>query len=310
MSVTYSYAGGSYEQSRSLGAHGLQLTQRQNAGQPRRILHALQNNLLTGNATHLEAFVFDVYALDFGEEGAGLHGRLVEQQSSMVADAVEFLIETCELSSVTIVAHSIGGYATRLALVDYPELPNMVRNVITLATPHAYPVLAIEPSLHRVFSRFGQEQNTQVALISIGGGWRDEMIPPRSCQAPNALNLGAVDIMSNGRKTVPLLGMDHRAIVWCHNLLSKVREIIFTLNRNDDKDAPIRLREVANRLEIPSDYNYLDSVERTRMVYVVRQKKNVVTDQESSHFSYNALRLDRNPSDGGDLYWRRMVSCT
>ena len=136
------------------------------------------------------------------------------------------------------------------------------------------------------------------------------MIPPRSCQAPNALNLGAVDIMSNGRKTVPLLGMDHRAIVWCHNLLSKVREIIFTLNRNDDKDAPIRLREVANRLEIPSDYNYLDSVERTRMVYVVRQKKNVVTDQESSHFSYNALRLDRNPSDGGDLYWRRMVSCT
>eukprot|EP00977_Amphora_coffeiformis_P010590 scaffold2500_cov176-Amphora_coffeaeformis.AAC.1 len=259
--------GGSYEQSRSLGAHGLQLTQRQNAGQPRRVLHALQNNLLTGNATDLDSFIFDVYALDFGEEGAGLHGRLVEQQSSMVADAVEFLIETCQLPFITIVAHSIGGYATRLALADYPELLSSVRNVITLATPHAYPILAIEPSLHRVFARLDQQQNTQLALVSIGGAWRDEMIPPHSCQTPNALNLGTVDIMSSGRKKAPLLGMDHRAVVWCHNLLSRVREIIFTLNRSDENDAPARLREVAQRLDIPSDYNYLDSVKRTRMAY-------------------------------------------
>ena len=255
--------GGSYQQSRSLGAHGLQLTARQNIGLTRRALRALGTNEWTGNATSLESFVFDVYALDFGEEGAGLHGAIVERQSTMIADAVEFLVETCHLHSVAIVAHSIGGFATRLALIDYPALQNMVQNVVTLATPHAYPVFAIEPSLHRIFARLNQDINS-VAMVSISGGLRDEMIPPDAVQAEFSMNLLATDIMKKGDNSLPLLGMDHRAIVWCHNLLLPVRHILFSLTRREGTNPQKRLQKVANALRIPSDYDYRSSLDKMR----------------------------------------------
>lgn len=256
--------GGSYQQSRSLGAHGLQLTAANNPAQKRRVLQAIQNNEWTGNATDVDSFVFDVYALDFGEEGAGLHGRLVELQSAMVADSVEFLVETCHLESVIVVAHSIGGYAVRLALFDYPQLRSVVHNVITLATPHLHPVLSIELSVHRIHARMEQEDFIQnnVALVSIGGGLRDEMIPPHLCRASqdSVLNVAATDIVVPGSKMPPLLGMDHRAIVWCYNLLLPLRQIIFTLRTSDSRNARDRIRSVTESLGLPEDYDYLDSV--------------------------------------------------
>ena len=266
--------GGSYQQSRSLGAHGLQMTEQRNSMHSRRAVQALRNNIWTGNATTLESFVYDVYALDFGEEGAGLHGRLVEDQSTMVTNAVNFLAEMCKFRSVTIVAHSIGGYATILALAENPALQSVVRSVVTLATPHANPILAVEPSLHRVHARIRQAIMPNVALVSISGGLRDEMIPPEACHAANALNLAATDIMLSGEKSSsPLLGMDHRAIVWCHNLLVPVRQILFALHDSENKNKEERLREVSTRIGLSDTYNYLDSINNIRSTYVVRYAK-------------------------------------
>jgi hypothetical protein len=237
----------------------------------RQAVEALRKNKWTGNATNLESFVFDVYALDFGEEGAGLHGILVQQQSDMVAEAIHFLVQTCQFDRITIVAHSIGGYAARLALVEYPDLQKIVRHLITLGTPHTHPVLAIDLSLHRIHARLNTPVLPLVTTISISGGLRDEMIPPDSTPSNSAINILASDIMDVGETTVPLLGMDHRAIVWCHNLLSPVRRILFALSRStgETDDPSTKLLHLAEILNLPMDYDYVASLRQMRLAATV-----------------------------------------
>jgi triacylglycerol esterase/lipase EstA (alpha/beta hydrolase family) len=204
--------GGSYEQSRSLGAHGLQLTGARNVLQERRVVSALQRNEWSGatstntstnTSTDIDNFIFDVYAVDFGEEGGGLHGDLILEQGLFVGQAVQKLVQDCQLQDIVLVGHSMGGFAARLASILVPETRPHIRNIVTLATPHAG---AWNPSLFHIHEHMKMmtststststvdtdsgddndnknsntvQQNT--ALISIAGGLRDEMILPEAC---------------------------------------------------------------------------------------------------------------------------------
>jgi hypothetical protein len=82
---------GSYSQSRSVGAHGLHLTQRGNGQEVVRALNALRNNLWTGDAKEEGSFLYDVYSVDFAGQGAALHGKFLLWQSEFVASAVQQL---------------------------------------------------------------------------------------------------------------------------------------------------------------------------------------------------------------------------
>jgi hypothetical protein len=96
-----------------------------------------------------------------------------------------------------------------------------------------------------------------VTMISISGGLRDEMIPPEACQVPPPIISNRDDDRRNNKidsrkasefvssaflassvmrggggpssTEEDIFGMDHRAIVWCYDLLCKVRELIFSL---------------------------------------------------------------------------------
>jgi pimeloyl-ACP methyl ester carboxylesterase len=270
--------GGSYAQSRSLGAHGLQLTHRNNPRATREALAALGNGPPHPNVPSLANFTFDVYAVDFGEEGAGLHGALVERQAAFVAHAVAYLTSTCpspQPNSLVIVAHSMGGLVARVALAQHSTL--RVDALLTLATPHAHPVLAMEPSLHVIHARLATAQHaTQIPIVSIGGGFRDELIPPASCRLTSTngdpttttssrLTLAAVDLMTAGVQEAthpPQFGMDHRAIVWCHNLLRPIRSILFALLQQGPDG------RLLQTLDLPADYDYARSVEASHADFV------------------------------------------
>lgn len=250
---------GSYEQSRSLGAHGLQLTGRTSDNTvEKRILQKL-NDLTTNKSTmsamnistdsksipaDIADFFYDVFAVDFGEEGGAFHGALLERQSFFIAQVVQSLARTCGLEEIHIVAHSIGGVSARLASSTYKTEMMSVRNIVTLGTPHAAGVLSWDPSMSSVYNRLNAQSGIptdQALLVSISGGLRDEMIPPRLCNAgpaANRLSLLSTQIMRpaavEGKDSPPNLGMDHRAVVWCHNLLSEVRVILFILSTTTD----------------------------------------------------------------------------
>ena len=84
---------GSYMQSRSIGAHGIQLTGARGLQQQQKVLHALTNNLWKGlEATNISQFVFDVYAMDFQEQGAALHAQFLWTQTAFVASAIQHIV--------------------------------------------------------------------------------------------------------------------------------------------------------------------------------------------------------------------------
>jgi PGAP1-like protein len=81
---------GSYSQARSLGAHGTQWTKAQQDS--RRGVRALRMGEWSGKTSRLDQFVYEVYAVDFAEQGGAWHGRFLEAQSDFVAQVTEQLV--------------------------------------------------------------------------------------------------------------------------------------------------------------------------------------------------------------------------
>jgi pimeloyl-ACP methyl ester carboxylesterase len=238
---------GTYDQARSLGAHGFGLTE---ARESREEVRAAQERILAANDTlfhseEKEDFVYSVYALDFGEQGGALHGRFLDSQSDFLASVVEQLMEDCShIPRVTLVAHSMGGIVSRKLLRERKDLP--IQQLITLATPHDNPLYAFDKSIADFYRQWlspplqhDDEDQNQPMVFSYVGGLRDEMIHPEACkvtddiQSPNAWNTLARS--KHSRIPNPLeskkpnihnanLGMDHRAIVWCSQVLQIVRK--------------------------------------------------------------------------------------
>ena len=256
---------GSFSQARSLGAHGtrwvgpyaksksdaqiydsLQTGRGMHNGllphESRPVLSEGHYQGVVGRLSkdHLDDFVMDVYSLDFNGEGAALHHSTLLRQADFFAKSIETLATGCSVSGeegITVVAHSIGAWVVRLALRMHPHLESngWVRNVVTLASPHSFIPYAVDASVHEMTSRLNKKgENQDVAVVSISGGLRDEMIPPEVCPVPSSSGLASKSylasvISGSASKEQPRFGMDHRAIVWCYDLLSEIRTAIFSM---------------------------------------------------------------------------------
>ena len=77
----------------------------------------------------------------------------------------------------------MGGYVARLTPLRHPQTHPLLRNIITLATPHSNPLYAFDESVHEVHQTIQNEQHNDTLIISISGGLRDEMIEPSACYA-------------------------------------------------------------------------------------------------------------------------------
>ncbi len=259
---------GSFSQSRSLGAHGTRWTGPYNdATTDRKIFESLRSGkgmhdgtqLLQENFTddvelmmgllssqHQDGFVMDVFALDFGEEGAALHSSKILNQADFVARAIEAMVEGCHIGDnrkgITIVAHSIGAWAVRASLDMNPHLVSKgwVKNVINLASPLQAIPYAVDSGVHDIVQTLNERGNgdkkRNVAMVSVSGGLRDELIPPTlSRDQSESFLASSILEMKAATKTKTKFGMDHRCIVWCYDLLTRIREVIFMLAVTTDR---------------------------------------------------------------------------
>lgn len=99
---------GSYMQSRSIGAHGIQLTGARDHRRAQQVIQALlassssvsssssgQPAWAGRSAANESLFTFDVYSLDFQEEGGAWHAQFLWAQTAFAAKAVQLLV-VCE----------------------------------------------------------------------------------------------------------------------------------------------------------------------------------------------------------------------
>jgi len=308
---------GSYMQSRSIGAHGIRLTGRRSPPQQvEEVLQRLKQQGYSKTKTTTTAttsasndsgrskerdFVFDVYSIDFREEGGAWHAQFLLEQSAYVAQAIQDLVQVCGLSQIVLLGHSMGGLVSRLTPIRHARVRPFIQNIVTLGTPHAHAVFGWESTVHQLYQQYlkpppQQQQKQQQhddnndnylprhTLVAISGGLRDEMIPPVACDAtgiPHSLSVLAPTIMQSGSNDVqPHLGMDHRAIVWCHNLLSVVRSIIFTLMHPHEEDsqlgnavAPAVRRNLVKELLGLSDVEVVDLSTTTDFSVALKQHR-------------------------------------
>ncbi|KAL7512536.1 hypothetical protein ACHAXN_011315 [Cyclotella atomus] len=234
---------------------------------------------------HLNGFVMDVYSLDFKEEGAALHPSRLLRQADFFTRSVETLVEGCDVDNtgLTIVAHSIGAWVVRIAIKMHPRLieNGWVKNVITLASPLRNVPYAVDAGIHDIASHLNDVNGLgNVTYISISGGLRDEMIPPEVCQIPSTLHdatnnatseafLATTTMGRNAKDTKYQYGMDHRAVVWCYDLLKVVREVIFALVVSSDQEMSSQSRLIiARRIilgkQFDGQFNFDDIVGRQR----------------------------------------------
>ena len=266
---------GSFSQARSLGAHGTRWTgPYHDANTHQQIFESLRSgrgmhdgtqlllhNNMENNVTddvglmmdllssqHQDGFVMDVFALDFEEEGAALHVSKILNQADFVARAIETMVEGCHLgdsqTGITIVAHSIGAWAVKASLDMNPHLVSKgwVKNIINLASPLQSIPYAIDSGVHDIVhtlnERGNDDTNRNVAMVSVSGGLRDELIPPTLSgdQSGSFLASSMIEVKATTSSSNTKFGMDHRCIVWCYDLLTQIRKVVFLLAITTDHD--------------------------------------------------------------------------
>ncbi|WVQ64185.1 uncharacterized protein L199_002347 [Kwoniella botswanensis] len=165
----------------------------------------------------------DFFTIDFKEDFSAFHARTLSTQADFIRHTVRrILAEYNHLpsserpSQVTLLAHSMGGIASRLA-VTVEDISNSVDAILTMSTPHLTPPLTIEWDMEQIYQTISHP--IRPLLISLCGGISDTQVVSDSCALPSTL-LSEDDGFATFTTGIPGVwtGVDHQAIVWCHQV--------------------------------------------------------------------------------------------
>eukprot|EP00051_Salpingoeca_urceolata_P011316 m.140037 g.140037 ORF g.140037 m.140037 type:complete len:919 (-) comp17074_c0_seq1:167-2923(-) len=199
-----------------------------------------------------------VYAADFNEEMSALSSALILRQAAFVARCVRHL-SSASRAPLTLVGHSTGGLVARTLLLNNPTLANnYIRVIITLATPHAFPVFPFDAGFRRVYrlQDGGLDDNNggSVYVMSIGGGERDSLVTGAHTSTNNTPLLARYGAAI---KTDSVHGVwastDHLCILWCRELVHAVAHGVAITSARKNASAEQTRTDFQAVLQITSD---------------------------------------------------------
>nr|XP_057938755.1 GPI inositol-deacylase isoform X2 [Doryrhamphus excisus] len=265
---------GSYKQARSLGSVALRKAERMEGG-----LH------------------FNVFTVDFNEELVALYGGSLLRQTHFLHESIKAILKLYKHlktppKSVVLVGHSMGGVVAR-ALFTLPHFnTNLVNLIITHASPHVAPVLAMDPYLLDFYSSLRQNWEKQakklknVTVLSVGGGYRDYQVrsgltslPSSPPGDPNKLSLVVTAIPRTWVST------DHLSIVWCKELVLATVRAFFDLMDPETRqltENPEKRMAVLNHHFIRHPVRMMDDTEESSIT---------LPDDPEAWSEVNSLRL-------------------
>ncbi|MEQ2278628.1 hypothetical protein AMECASPLE_000868 [Ameca splendens] len=277
---------GSYKQARSLGSVALRKAENMDGGM------------------HL-----NVFTVDFNEELVALYGGSLVRQTHFLHECIKAILRLYKHlktppQSVALVGHSMGGVVAR-ALFTLPRFnPHLVSLIITQASPHMAPVLALDPYLLDFYDAVRQKWVYQanklrnVTVLSVGGGYRDYQVRsgltslPCCPGDPNKLSLVVTAVPRTWVST------DHLSIVWCKELVLATVRAFFDLIDAETRqftDSPERKLTVLNHHFIKHP---------VRMMRDVQNSSISILDVPEAWSEVNTLRLSyRTPKEGQLKYF-------
>ena len=190
----------------------------------------------------------DYYAVDTLDEKSAFSSALLLQQAHYVNDAIQSLLYRYKragrtVTSVIIVAHSMGGVVARLLPYLVNWQPDSVRSLYTLGTPHAAPVLVTDEGMRVIYSHLAaevREERLRVPVhLSVAGGVNDFFIEPPLASLPVSSAMAGV---SNGLPHVQT-SIEHHALCWCKQLMELTAALI---ERDAQMDNPTHPHHISH----------------------------------------------------------------
>ncbi|XP_057865422.1 uncharacterized protein LOC131073079 isoform X3 [Cryptomeria japonica] len=209
--------------------------------------------------------VLDWFAVDLEGEHSAMDGRILEEHTEYVVQAIHRVLDRYKESfntrlkdskensgilptSVILVGHSMGGFVARAAVVHPNLRKGVVETIITLSSPHRSPPVALQPSLGHFFSQVNkawrngyQIQRTRsgrwvsdpmlsnVVVISISGGIHDYQVRSTLASLEGIVPpTHGLTIGATGMRDV-WLSMEHQSILWCNQLVIQVAHAMLHL---------------------------------------------------------------------------------
>ncbi|KAL7417647.1 PGAP1-like protein-domain-containing protein [Mrakia frigida] len=189
----------------------------------------------------------DVFTVDFNEDFSAFHGPTLLSQSLFTTHCVEFILSLyshlpvdSRPTNVILLGHSMGGIVARHSLTFLQD-PSQIHTLITLSTPHRLPPVTSDHLIDKVYSDIASYWSpsnlldplhpvSNTVLVSICGGSPDPTLPSDSCalswaDVPSSHGLGMFTSGMVGTWT----GVDHEAMVWCHQVRWRVARLLLEL---------------------------------------------------------------------------------
>ncbi|OCF72438.1 hypothetical protein I204_06817 [Kwoniella mangroviensis CBS 8886] len=188
----------------------------------------------------------DFFTVDFKEDFSAFHGRTLRTQADFIRHAVRrILAEYNHLPSserpaqVTLLAHSMGGIASRLA-VTVEDISSSVDAILTMSTPHLTPPLTIEWDMEQIYQTISHP--IQPLLISLCGGISDTQVVSDSCALPSTL-VSEDDGFATFTTGIPGVwtGVDHQAMVWCHQIRYLIAKTLLQMASTGSRTAKLSI---------------------------------------------------------------------
>jgi len=263
---------------------------------------------------------FDFLSIDFGEEATALlGGAAVRDQAEYVCDCISHIVkkinkETDNVKpSITVVAHSMGGLAAKLAFIQHNDNNSAISSLITLSSPHLAPPIHVDDELARVYEdlkiggwRWNNDQvestvqsgARNIALFAISGGEKDLMIYEPLTElydqplfSTHHSSSPLPPWFSISSKNIPSVGfsIDHQAILWCHQLVNPLALSVLLATSCGD-GLSLSSCSPQRRLELLQTGMGLSDVEKPSdklAISVIR----MIVGQDVSHLIYGTSSL-------------------
>jgi glycosylphosphatidylinositol deacylase len=128
----------------------------------------------------------------------------------------------------------MGGIVTRSAMSS--GVRNLVDSIITMSTPHIYPPVPLHWDMEGIYNSLPSQNASSPLLVSLCGGISDTQIVSDSCAVALSKSDGFT-VFTTGISGV-WTGVDHQAMVWCHQVRWKVARAILestAVTRRDER---------------------------------------------------------------------------
>ena len=180
-------------------------------------------------------------SVDVNEEFSAFHGPVIHDQAEFLKFCIRRVLRFYDHlplhsrpSKVTLLGHSMGGIISRLAVARGDA--HLVDAIITMSTPHLLPPVTLDADIELAYRQMQNSDHSRPLLFSLCGGLADSQIASDSCILSRR-QISANDgfaVLTSGLPGA-WTGVDHQAMVWCHQIRWTVARTILEMTKVDSR---------------------------------------------------------------------------